>query len=132
MVRPTLSSDVKKLEQEFCHGYLPGRAAFYVSTTNEAGESTEFTDEEMSSWGPLWKKVNDEFVEHIGSHAELQFLKKAKLYVCDGNHRLQAWMSHIHRLHRTEEEWHIAVDCIVLDTKGRVELVMQVMHDINK
>jgi len=62
------------LEQEFCHGYLPSRAAFYVSTTNEAGESMEFTDEEMSSWRPHWKKVNDDFLEHIGLHAELQFL----------------------------------------------------------
>ncbi len=39
MVRPTLSCDLVKLEQEFVNGYLDGAAVFYVTTTNEAGES---------------------------------------------------------------------------------------------
>jgi len=99
MVWPTLSCDVKKLEQELCHEYLAGRATFYVSTTNKAGERIEVTVEEMSTWRPLWNKVNDNFLKHVDSHMELQFLKKAKLFVCDGNHRLQAWMSHIYKLH---------------------------------
>jgi len=34
--------------------------------------------------------VNDDFLKHIDLHAELQFLKRAKLFVYDGNHRLQA------------------------------------------
>jgi len=49
MVRPILSCDVKKLEQEFCHGYLASHAAFYVSTTNEDGERIEFTNKELST-----------------------------------------------------------------------------------
>ena len=33
MVRPTLSSDLAKLEQEFVHGYREGASVFYVTTT---------------------------------------------------------------------------------------------------
>jgi len=46
MVQLTLSCNIKELEQEFYHEYLPGYAAFYISTTNEASESMEFTDHE--------------------------------------------------------------------------------------
>ena len=41
-------------------------------------------------------------------------------------------MNLINRLYPLLPKWHYAVDCIVLDTKGRIEVVMQVMHDINK
>jgi len=40
MARPTLSSDLQKIEQEFAHGYLDGMASFYVSMTNEARETS--------------------------------------------------------------------------------------------
>ena len=41
MVRPTLSSDLAKLEQEFVHGYREGASVFYVSVTNEDGKTQE-------------------------------------------------------------------------------------------
>ena len=53
MVRPILACDITKLEQEFARGYCDGAAVFYVSTTNEEGESEEFSDEEMSKWDPI-------------------------------------------------------------------------------
>ena len=53
-------------------------------------------------------------------------------FVCDGNHRRQAWLNHIDRLYRTDEDWHYLVDSIILDTKGKNGFVMQVMHNINK
>ena len=53
MVRPTLACDITKLEQEFAGGYCDGAAVFYISTTNEEGQSEEFTDEEMSKWDPI-------------------------------------------------------------------------------
>lgn len=132
MVRPTLSCDLDLLEHEFTNGYRDGAAVFYVTTTNEAGESSHFTDEEIEEWGPLWKEKNDTFNDHIDSKPELRFLRNLKFYVCDGNHRLLSWMKHITRRHSKEAEWHHAVDSIVLDTKGKTELVMHVMHDINK
>jgi hypothetical protein len=39
MVRPTLASDLAKLEQEFVHGYKEGASVFYVTTNNEDGKT---------------------------------------------------------------------------------------------
>ena len=56
MVRPTLSCDLDFLEHEFSKGYRDGAAVFYVTTTDEAGESSLFTEEEMEKWDPFWKE----------------------------------------------------------------------------
>ena len=53
MVRPTLACNITKLEQEFVGGYRDGAAVFYISTTNEEGQSEEFSKEEMSMWDPI-------------------------------------------------------------------------------
>jgi hypothetical protein len=37
IVRPTLSSDLASLEDEFVHGYCKGAVVFYLSITNEGG-----------------------------------------------------------------------------------------------
>jgi hypothetical protein len=132
MVRPTLSCDLKLLEQEFNGGYRDGAAVFYVTTTNEGGQGSAFTVEEMEGWDPLWKKRNDMFNAKVQAVPELRFLKNLKFFVCDGNHRLLSWMNYITRKHSKDWDWHCAVDSIILDTKGKTELVMHVMHDINK
>ena len=132
MVRPTLSTDLAKLEQEFVHGYREGSSVFYVTLTDEDGNVHEVTDAEKESWGPIWGAKNDEFNSYLESIPELASFKNLKFFVCDGNHRLQAWLNHIQRLHKIEEEWHYLVDSILLDTKGKIGVVMQVMHNINK
>jgi hypothetical protein len=132
MVRPTLSCDVQFLEQEFACRYCYGAVVFYVSTTNEAGETSKFTAEEMDEWDPLWKEKNATFEEYVDLQPALKFLKNLKFFLCDGNHRRLAWMNVISRMYSTNPKWHYVVDCILLDTKGKIEIVMQVMHDINK
>jgi len=132
MVRPTLESDLAKLEQEFVHGYREGAAVFYVSMTNEDGKSQEVTSADVDAWGPLWNAKNDTFNAYLESVPELRPFTNLMFFVCDGNHRRQAWMNHIERLHKNEATWHYAVDSIVLETKDRIGVVMQVMHDINK
>ena len=132
MVRPTLACDITKLEQEFAGGYRDGAAVFYISTTNEAGQSEEFSEEDMSMWDPIWREKNEAFTRYLDSHCELSFLKNLKFFICDGNHRRLAWMNVIERCYPGNPKWHLLVDCILLETKGRSELVMQVMHDINK
>jgi hypothetical protein len=52
IVRPTLSSDLASLEDEFVHGYWEGAAVFYLSITNEGGQIEKVTDEDLASWGP--------------------------------------------------------------------------------
>lgn len=132
MVRPTLHSDLSKLEQEFVHGYREGASVFYLSTTDEEGKSREISENDKAKWGPIWNQKNDEFNDFLLSIPELAPLTNMMFFICDGNHRYQAWWNHIERLHKTDESWHYSVDSILLDTKGRIGLVMQVMHNINK
>ena len=132
MVRPTLASDLVKLEQEFVHGYREGASVFYVTTTNEDGKTQEVLESHKASWGPIWNAKNEAFNTFLLSDPHLAHLTNMMFFVCDGNHRRQAWLNHIERLHRTEDSWHYLVDSILLDTNGKVGLVMQVMHNINK
>ena len=132
MVRPTLACDITKLEQEFARGYRDGAAVFYISTTNEEGQSEEFSKKEMSMWDPIWREKNEVFMRYLDSRRELSFLKNLKFFICDGNHRRLAWMNVIDKCYPVNPKWHFLVDCILLETKGRSELIMQVMHDINK
>ncbi len=41
MVRPTLASDLAKLEEDFVHRYREGASVFYVTTTNKDGKTHE-------------------------------------------------------------------------------------------
>ena len=132
MVRPTLSSDLGKLEQEFVHGYRDGASVFYVSLTDEEGRTHQVSEADKASWGPIWNSKNDVFNSFLRSVPELASFEKLMFFVCDGNHRRQAWLNHIQRLHNTEEAWHYTVDSILLETKGKIGVVMQVMHNINK
>ena len=132
MVRPTLACDITKLEQEFAGGYRDGAAVFYVSITNEEGQSEEFSDVEMSNWDPIWREKNELFTRYLDSRRETKDMKNLKFFICDGNHRRLACLNVIDRCYSSSPKWHFLVDCIVLETKGRTKLVMQVMHDINK
>ena len=71
LVRPTLATDIKKLEAEFTHGYCPGAPVFYVSICNEKGEERFVTDEDKSNWGPRWTSVNEEFEGKLDSNPHL-------------------------------------------------------------
>lgn len=132
MVRPTLACDLTLLENQFSGGYEEGARVFYVSVTDEDGQSSVFSAAEKESWGPIWNAVNEEFNSHLRSEPALKFLVDHKFFVCDGNHRRIAWMNHITRLHSTKRKWHVSVDSIVLNTRNRIGVAMQAMHDINK
>lgn len=132
IVRPTLACDLTLLEHQFCRGYEEGARVFYVSVLDEDGQSAVFSTAEKEEWGPVWNSVNDDFNNFLKSQSVLKHLVDQKFYICDGNHRRIAWMNHITRLHAMERSWHITVDSIVLDTRDRIGVAMQAMHDINK
>jgi hypothetical protein len=45
-------------------------------------------------------------------------------FVWDGNHRLQAWLPYIDWMHKTKENWHVAIDSIILNNiRGDCEIV---------
>jgi hypothetical protein len=89
-------------------------------------------DEDLASYGPLWCAVNACFKEYLSLVLALRHLKDVKFSVCDGNHRRQAWLNVISCLHSIDFLWHYMVDFIVLDTQGKLEVVMLAMHDIKK
>jgi hypothetical protein len=132
LVRPTLAHDIKRLEAEFTHGYRPRASMFYVSTTNENGEERLVKDVDTSNWGPHWTSVNDELEAKLALNPHLKSLCGCMFFICDGNHRFKAWTGYIDRLHSNDPEWHYSVDNIYLDTKGKVALLLNAMHDINK
>jgi hypothetical protein len=132
LVRPTLANDIKKLEAEFTHGYRPGAPVFYVSICNEKGEERSVMEEDTSHWGPHWSSVNEEFEAKLALNPDLHFLSGRMFFVCDGNHRLKAWTGLIKRLHSSDRSWHYSVDSICLDGRGKVGLLLNSMHDINK
>ena len=132
MVRPTLASDILALEQQFVYEYEEGARVFYGSIVDEQSCTGVFSVEEKHEWGAFGNLVNDQFNDQLRSNDCLRYLVDAKFFICDGNHRRIAWMNHITRLHSTELLWHISVDSIILDTRNRVALAMQVIHDVNK
>ena len=103
MVRPMMQCDLSKLEEEFAHGYREGASIFYVTTTDEGGKTKEVSASDKDRWGPIWNKKNNEFNNFLLSVPELAGMTDVMYFVCDGNHRCQAWLSHIDRLHKSNE-----------------------------
>jgi hypothetical protein len=75
LVRPTLHSNIKRLEAEFTHSYQIGANVFYVSLTNEKGEERFVIDDERVSWGPLWNEENNKFELFLEATPTLSFSK---------------------------------------------------------
>jgi hypothetical protein len=132
LIQPTLGSDIKRLEAEFFHSYCSGANVFYVSLCNENGEERFVIDEDHQKWDPHWTAVNEEFEARLAANLHLSKLSGSMFFICDSNHRFKAWTSYIKRLHNDDCGWHYAVDNICLDTSGKMEVLLNIMHDINK
>jgi hypothetical protein len=132
LVRPTLASDIKRLEAEFTHGYRAGASVFYVSICNERGEERSVSSKDMKDWNDHWKDENTWFESRLLANPHLKYLHGKMFFVCGGNHRLKAWTGFISRMHNGDRDWHISVDAICLDTRGKTALLLNAMHDINK
>jgi len=90
------------------------------------------TEAEKTAWGPLWNTMNENFNAKLHDTPGLEHLQSCKFFVYDGNHKLLAWSSYIAKHHVDDPDWHILVDSIILETKGRISVVMHAMHDVNK
>ena len=102
LVRPTLLSDVLKLEQGFIHGYRSGSAVFYISVVNNEMETADVTSELMNSWNVHWKNASAKFDEFLKEDDVLNQFVGKMFWIWDGNHRLQAWRSIIDKHHYGE------------------------------
>jgi len=124
MVRLALQCDLTKLENEFVNKYRDGFVIFYVFVTNEQGDQEQVSNANKELWGPLWNEKNDVFNAYLNSTPNLEHLQSSKFFICNDNHQLLAWKSYISKNYKDEEKWHVAVDSIILDTKGRIGLAM--------
>ena len=132
VVRPALTVDIKKLKADFVHGYRPGAAVFYVSTTNFQGLEREVMQEERGSWDRHWQKRDREFEAFLHSDPDLKFLSNKYFYIWDGNHYRQAWTEFIAKSYADDIEWHYRVRAIVIRTKEDPASILTAMHDINR
>ena len=132
LVRPILEGDVQLLETEFFNGYREGDRVLYVSFTKNDGSSLDVTDETVSTWDQHWQRANQCFEKELDKDKDLHKFKGKMLYVWEGNHRVTAWLRHIERHHSDEEHWHYSVDCIFLDPKGLVGVLLDAMNDVNR
>ena len=131
LVRPTMRSDVKRLEAEFVHGYRDGDRVFYISMTSDTGEEKLVTPGDEEHWGPHWQLENEEFESKVKADPDLASLSGHMFFVWDGNHRLLAWRQFIDRVHCEDRDWHLSVECIVLNVGDSAPLLLNAMHDIN-
>jgi hypothetical protein len=72
-----------------------------------------------------------QFEEYFKTNLDLQKLSNMMFFVWDGNHRLQAWLPYIDRMHKTKENWHVAVDSIILDKIRQVVILLIAMTNFN-
>jgi len=90
MVQPVLECDIKRLQEEFVHGYIHGFFVFYLSVTNEQGETEKVSNAKRDAWGPLWQAKNEAFNAKLNETLGPEQFQGSKFFVCDGNHRLLA------------------------------------------
>jgi hypothetical protein len=131
LVRPIIEVDVSRLENEFVMGYRDGDRAMYVSPYNNVDEVLLVSEDIRASWSSYWQEANDEFDSMLQNDSDLSHLVGKMFYVWEGNHRLTAWYRHINKYHSMEKDWHISVDCIVVDPRNCTAIFLNAMNDIN-
>jgi hypothetical protein len=62
---------------------------------------------------------------------DLAHLAGKMFFVWEGNHRLTAWSRHINKHHALDKDWHISVDCIVVDPRNYTAVFLNAMNDVN-
>ena len=86
----------------------------------------------IEDYGDQTDRKNEIFNRRLEDFLQLRQFTNLMFFVCNGNHDRVASMNHIDSLHKDEITQHFSIDSIILDTKGRIVVVMQVMCDINK
>jgi hypothetical protein len=112
-------------------GYRDGDRAMYVSPYNNLDEVLHVSDDIRASWSSPWQEASDEFDFMLENDSDLVHFVGKMFFVWEGNHRLAAWFRHINKHHFMDNDWHISVDCIVVDPRNCVAVLFYAMNDIN-
>jgi hypothetical protein len=112
-------------------GITFGEVCDNVSPYNNVDEVFYISDDIWASWSLLWQEANVEFDFMLQNDSNLaQFVGKM-FFVWEGNHRLTAWLRQIKKNHFMDIDWHISVDCIVVDPRNCIVVFLNAMNDIN-
>ena len=130
-VRPIIETDVCKLANEFVKGYREGDRVLYVSPYSKNGKKKPVHVDDKIWDNPLWKAANDRFEETLPADPDLRQFSGKYFYVCEGNHRVKAWMRYIEEMRRDNPSWYYFVDCIVLDGRADYKRLLDAMNDVN-
>lgn len=130
-VRPIIEHDVEKLMHEFNMGYREGDRVLYVSLFSSKDNVLKVKPTDDFLENPHWKAVNDEFEKLLMADPDLHQFSDMYFYVYEGNHRLTAWTRHIEKHHPNDPSWYFSVDCIILDARKQIPLLLEAMTDIN-
>lgn len=103
----------------------------YISLFDQNDKDHLVHDDISSSWNTHWSYTNDRFERQLDQDLQLHQLKGKMFFVYKDNHRLTAWMRHISDFHNDDPAWHIAVDCIILDARGKNGVLLNAMADVN-
>ena len=131
LVRPISEVDVARLQNEFVMGYRDDDRAMYVAPYKNLDEVLHVSDDVRASWSLLWQEANDEFDSMFQNDPDLAHFVGKMFFVWEGNHRLTTWWRHINKHHSLDKDWHISVDCIVVDRRNCTAVFLNVMNDIN-
>ena len=115
LVRSINEVDVSRLENEFVMDYHDGDRALYVSPYNNLDEVLDVSDDILASWCSLWQEANEKFNAMLRNDSDLAHLAGKMFHVWEGNHLLTTWWRHINKHHLLDKDWHIFVDCILVD-----------------
>ena len=89
LVRPTLMSDVLKLDQGFICGFKTVNAVFYVLVVNNLMKTKDVTSKMTNFWNIYWKNASAKFDEFLKNDDVLCKFVGKMFWIWDGNHRLQ-------------------------------------------
>ena len=88
-----------------------------------------------TTFGPLGvhygRRPECEFDSMLQNNSDLAHLAGKMFFVWEGNHQLTVWWRHINKHHSLDKDWHISVDCIVVDPRNCTTVFLNAMNDIN-
>ena len=131
LVRSISEVEVQRLECEFVMGCREGDRVMYVSVFNDIPVDLPVSPAIMASWSPHWQEASVEFDVELKEDPDPAHLCGKMFFVWERNHRLTAWWTHINNNHVDEKNWHVLVDCIMVDPKGCTGVFLNAMSDIN-
>ena len=112
-------------------GYCDNDRTLYVSPYSNLNEILHVSDDIHNSWNSLWQEANEEFKVMLQNDFHFAHLSSKMFYISEGNHRLTAWWRHINKHHSLDKDWHIFVDCIVMDPRNSTVVFLNAINDIN-